>query len=75
MQLNQFEYPLTLLTQLSCQFLNFVLAHAELMPTGFERRRAAKAIVGVFYIEEIHEGAVLTTVFIYSDRVEAAGRG
>lgn len=65
MHLDQLEYPFTLLTQLSCQFLNFVLAHAELMPAGFERRRAAEPIVGVFYTEGIH-GCALLILFGYT---------
>ncbi len=61
--------------ELERESLEFVLVHPELVSAGFERGRIAEPIVGVFYIEGVHERALLITGCIYSNRGAASGRG
>ena len=51
--------------QLKVQLLELAFVHSELMLAGFERRRAAEPIIGVFYIEGIH-GCALLVLFGYT---------
>lgn len=59
------EDVLPRLAQLQGQFLNFVLEHAELVPAGFKRRRAAEPIAGVFDFVWVHVHA-LFILFLYT---------
>lgn len=52
--LNQLEYTHPFLAQLQVHFLELIFVERELMTAGFERRRAAEPIVGVFDIGGIH---------------------
>lgn len=75
MHLDQLEYPFPLFAELPVQFIELIFVEPELLSAGFERRRGGEPVVGFFYIEGIHVGALLDTVHAYSNSGGAGGRG
>ena len=61
-QLYQREYFLPGLAQLQMQPFEFVFISPELVPAGFEWRRGAEPVVGVFDFEGFHHYVLFVLV-------------